>query len=71
MESCGTIDEGAIIQALVVFVQFEPAKVDIYSELMAVWKVGDCCFCGFETLEKKFVRVKKVPARALQGLITE
>jgi hypothetical protein len=53
---------------LVVFVQLEPTKVDVDSEVVAVWKIGDCCFGRFETLEKKFVRVDKVPTCALEGL---
>lgn len=53
---------------LVVFVQLEPTEVDVYSEVVAVWKIGDSSFGGFETFEKKFVCVDKVPARALEEL---
>jgi hypothetical protein len=49
---------------LVVFVQLEPTKVDVDSEVVAIRKIGDCSFGGFKTLEKKFVRVDKVPACA-------
>jgi hypothetical protein len=62
MKNCGAIDQGAIVQMLVVFVQFEPTQVDVDSEVMAVRKIGDCSFRGFEGFEKKFVRVNKIPA---------
>jgi hypothetical protein len=62
MENCGAIDQGAIVQMLVVFVQFEPTQVDVDCEVVAVWKIGDCSFRGFKGFEKKFVRVNKIPA---------
>jgi hypothetical protein len=68
VESRGAIDEGAIVQMLVVFVQLEPTEVDVDCEMVAIWKIGHCFFGGFKTLEKKFVRVNKVPACALEEL---
>ena len=68
MESRSAIDEGTIVQMLVVFVQLEPTKIDVDSEVVAIRKIGGCSFGGFKTLEKKFVRVDKVPACALEEL---
>jgi hypothetical protein len=64
----GAVDEGAIVQVLVVFIQLEPTEVDVDSEVMVVWKTGDFFLGRFETVEKKFVRVNKVPACALERL---
>ncbi len=52
----------------VVFVQFESTEVDIYNEVITVWKIDDGSLCGFETLKKKFVRMDKVPACTLEKL---
>jgi hypothetical protein len=68
VENRGAVDEGTIVQMLVIFVQLEPTEVDVDNEVVAVWKIGNCFFGGFETLEKKFVRVDKVPACALEEL---
>jgi hypothetical protein len=68
VESCGAIDEGAIVQMLVVFVQLEPTKVDVDSEVVAIWKIGNCSLGRLKTLDKKFIRMDKVPACALEEL---
>jgi hypothetical protein len=44
MENCGAIDQGAIVQMLVVFVQFEPTQVDVDCEVVAVWKLATALF---------------------------
>ena len=53
---------------LVVFVQLEPTKVDIDCEVVAIWEIGNCSFGRLKTLEKKFIRMDKVPACSLEEL---
>lgn len=53
---------------LVVFIQLKPTKVDVDCEVVAIWKFGDCSFGRLKTLEKKFIRMDKVPACSLEEL---